>query len=215
MNKMSVPKRKRQESRFEVFHHLTVLRKEITSLLLRDFGFSFTKSESRLRKRFGDRPFEELDEKEKERYERTKERWEKFEEWFIIDERKAITDSLRNINKEVYLANSIYPTCQEELTQRRLHQELAIGYCYQLVQELQYAMETLPVNIEKYTHFGELIEKEIALIKGWRKSDNKFKKTWATANSATNFANVNGNGNSNANNASNVNGVRPDFEPTI
>ena len=70
-------------------------------------------------------------------------------------------------------------------------------------------METLPVNADKYLRFGELIEKEIALLKGWRKSDNKFKR--AISDTAANFANVNNNGNANNNNASNSNGVRPAF----
>ena len=45
---MSVLKSKRKPSQFEVFHHLTKLRQEITDLLLRDFGYSFEKAEKRL-----------------------------------------------------------------------------------------------------------------------------------------------------------------------
>ena len=51
-------------------------------------------------------------------------------------------------------------------------------------------------------------------IKGWRKADNKF-KIGATSTSAANFANVNNNGNANYNNASNSNGVRPDFNSAV
>ena len=101
----------------------------------------------------------------------------------------------------------------EELVQRRLHQEEAIGHCYRLVQELQYAIETLPVNVNIFLQFGEAIQTEINLIKGWRKADNKFKR--AISDSAANFANVNNNGNANYNNASNANGVRPDFNPAV
>lgn len=36
---MSVLKNKRKASQFEVFHHLYKMRREITDLLLRDFGF--------------------------------------------------------------------------------------------------------------------------------------------------------------------------------
>jgi len=115
------------------------------------------------------------------------------------------------ITKEVYIANSIYPTVMEELVQRRLHQEEAIGHCYRLVQELQYAIETLPVNVNIFLQFGEAIQTEINLIKGWRKADNKFKR--AISNTAANFANVNSNGNANYHNASNASGVRPDFNP--
>ena len=208
---MSVLKSKRKQSQFEVFHHLNKLRKDITDLLLRDFGYSFEKAEARLLKQFGGRTLEQLSETERERYEKTKLRLEAFDDWFIYDQRQVIVNCLRDITKEVYIANSIYPTVMEELVQRRLHQEEAIGHCYRLVQELQYAIETLPVNVNIFLQFGEAIQTEINLIKGWRKADNKFKR--AISNTAANFANVNWNGNANYNNASNANGVRPDFNP--
>lgn len=173
---MSVRVRDRKPSQFEVFHHLTKMRKEITDLLLRDFGYSFEKAESRLIKRFGGRPYEELTEVEQKNYDRLKARWEAFDEWFIQDERKAVIDAIRSIVREVYIANSIYPTCVDELIERRIHQDEAVGHCYDLTQELQYAIETLPVDVNIYLHFGELIQTEINLIKGWRKSDNKFRK---------------------------------------
>lgn len=210
---MSVIKRKRKPSQFEVFHHLYKLRRDITDLLLRDFGYSFEKSEKKLNKRFRNRPYEELTDSEKKQYDRLKARWKAFDEWFIQDERKVIVDCLREITKHVYIANSIYPTVPEELIQRRIHQDEAIGQCYRLTQELQYSIETLPVDVNVYTRFGESIQTEINLIKGWRKSDNKFKGVIST--SAANFANVNNNGNANTNNASNSNGVRPEFDSTI
>ena len=211
---MSVLKNKRKPSQFEVFHQLNKLRKDITDLLLRDFGFDIVKAEKRLSKRFGGKSFDELGEKQQAYYLRLKKRWEAFDEWFIEDERKVITNCLRAITREVYMANSIYPTVREELVDRRLHQDRAIGLCYTLVQELQYAIETLPVDVDQYLRFGEAIQTEINLIKGWRKSDNKFKGA-ISEQSAANFANVNNNGNANYNNASNDNGVRPDFDTTV
>ena len=210
---MFVVKRKRKPSQFEVFHHLYKLRRDITDLLLRDFGYSFEKSEKKLNKRFRNRSYEELSDSEKQQYDRLKARWKAFDEWFIQDERKVIIDCLREITKHVYIANSIYPTVPEELIQRRLHQDEALGQCYRLTQELQYSIETLPVDVNIYTRFGEAIQTEINLIKGWRKSDNKFKGVIST--SSANFANVNNNGNANTNNASNSNGVRPEFDSTI
>ena len=209
---MSVLKSKRKASQFEVFHHLYKMRKEITELLLRDFGYSFEKAAKRLDRKFG-RPYEQLSEAERERYDRTKVRWEAFDDWFIYDQRQTIVDCLRDITREVYIANSIYPTCMEELVERRLHQDKAVGLCYDLTQELQYAIETLPVDVNIYLRFGEMIQTEINLIKGWRKADNKFKGAIST--SAANFANVNNNGNANYNKASNPNGVRPDFNPGV
>lgn len=144
-------------------------------MLLRDFGYSFEKSEKRLTKQFGGRDYKDLTDEERVRYDRLKKRYEAFDEWFIQDERKAVTDCLRSIGEHVYVANSIYPTCLTELEERRVHQDLAIGYCYTLVQELQYAIETLPVDVNTFLRFGADIQKEVDLIKGWRKSDNKFK----------------------------------------
>lgn len=210
---MSVLKNKRKASQFEVFHHLYKMRREITDLLLRDFGYSFEKADKRLARMFGGRNYPELTEADQERYDRLKTKYDAFDEWFIYDERQVIVDCLREITKEVFIANSIYPTCMEELIQRRLHQDEAIGHCYRLTQELQYAIETLPVDVNTYLRFGEMIQTEINLIKGWRKADNKFKG--AISNSAANFCNVNNNGNANNNNASNANGVRPDFNPAV
>lgn len=45
---MSVLKSKRKASQFEVFHQLTKLRKDITDLLLRDFGYSYEKCDKKL-----------------------------------------------------------------------------------------------------------------------------------------------------------------------
>ena len=210
---MSVLKRKRKASQFEVFHHLNRLRRDITDLLLRDFGYSFEKAEKRVMHGFGGRKNEEMTDAEAAVYSRLKARWDAFDAWFIKDERQVIVDCLREITKEVYIANSIYPTCREELIQRRIHQDEAIGQCYRLTQELQYAIETLPVDVNAYTRFGAAIQTEIDLIKGWRKADNKFHR--AISDSASRFANVNNNGNANNNNASNANGVRPDFDSAV
>lgn len=173
---MSVLKSKRKPSQFEVFHHLTKLRKNLTDLLLRDFGYSEVKAEDKLERQFSGKKYEELSDTDKALYDRVKKRNEAFEEWFIIDQRKAIVDCLRSITEHVYTANSIYPTMREELAERRLHQDRAIGQCYRLVQELQYAIETLPVDINVFMRFSADIQHEIDLIKGWRKSDNKFKQ---------------------------------------
>ena len=210
---MSVLKSKRKASQFEVFHHFYKMRKEVTDLLLIDFGYDYNRAENKVAKMFGGRSYTELTPEEKSRYDRLMEKNRAFDEWFIEDERKVIVDCLRSIGENVFLANSIYPTYMEELIERRLCQDKAIGLCYRLTQELQYAIETLPVDVNKYLRFAEMIQTEINLLKGWRKSDDKFKR--AISDSASNFANVNNNGNANYNNASNSNGVRPDFDSVI
>lgn len=48
---MSVLVKKRKKSKFKVFDHWYNLRKELTDLLLRDFGYSFEKAEARLKQK--------------------------------------------------------------------------------------------------------------------------------------------------------------------
>ena len=84
---MSVLKSKRKVSQFEVFHHLYKTRKEITDLLLRDFGYDFERAEKRLEKVFGGKPYDALTDEEKNRYDSLKKKNEAFDEWFIADER--------------------------------------------------------------------------------------------------------------------------------
>lgn len=209
---MTVLKRKRKASQFEVFHHLYEMRRDLTNLLLVDFGLSPAKEQRVLQKVLNKCDFDQLSDKDKERVIRTQQRIEGFHDWFISSERSAIVDYLREITRDVFEANSIYPTCMAEYEQRRLMQDQALGKCYGLAQELQYVIEALPVSANKYTRFAESIQTEINLIKGWRQSDNRLKRALST--SASSFANANGNGNANHNGASNVNGIRPDFDTT-
>ncbi len=173
---MSVVKRNRKESQFEVFHFFYKMRREITDLLLRDFGYSEEKLEKKIQKQFGGREYEELSDNEKLCYDNLKKREQAFAEWFIEDERKAVVDNLRGIGAYIHSANSIIPQYWDELVERRIQQDKALGCCEALKQELHYAIETLPVDINKYTRFSDMIEHEIKLIKAWRKSDNRFKK---------------------------------------
>lgn len=57
---MSVLKSKRKQSQFEVFHHLYKMRREVTDLLLRDFGYDLERAEKKVSRTFSDRPYEEL-----------------------------------------------------------------------------------------------------------------------------------------------------------
>ena len=59
---MSVPKSKRKESQFEVIKHFYRLRKDITDLLLRDFGYSEKKAKQKLEKRLGGKAYEKFKE---------------------------------------------------------------------------------------------------------------------------------------------------------
>lgn len=78
---MSVLKSKRKPSQFEVFHHLNKMRKEITDLLLRDFGYDHDKAADKANNTFGQRQYDDLSDSEKERYDKIVKRNSSFDEW--------------------------------------------------------------------------------------------------------------------------------------
>ena len=172
---MSVPKGKRRQSRFEAQHHYYKLRDEVTLLMLRDFGFSSEKYQETIEwYRRCHESAEDVDEVVA-RYEK---KAESFNKWFIDRECDAVLEMLRNIETEFTQGNSIYPSDTPakllEFLVRRHHMNNAIAGCYALKQEINYVIRTLPVDKNKYERFGESIDKQIALYKGVRQSDNRF-----------------------------------------
>ncbi len=172
---MSVPEGRRKESRFEAQHNFYKVRAEVTELILNDFGYS-----------------EEKYRKQIERYKAAHlkdpnvddivKRWEKknesFKKWFVDEEARAIIDIMREIEKNFTIGNSIFPSETPakliEFIVRRWHMNKAIGLCYSLKQELNYVIRTLPVDINKFERFSEMIDRQIALYKGVRQADNRL-----------------------------------------
>ncbi len=64
-----------------------------------------------------------------------------------------------------------------EFCERRKHVDEAIAQCYVLKQELNYIIRTLPVDVNKYEHFAVELDRQIALYKGVRQSDNRLLKS--------------------------------------
>lgn len=170
---MSVLKGKRKASYFEVEHNALEMRRIVTELCIRKFGYKM--------REIGKEPrnFEQWSQGSKTRWyeERMKQIQfaELFDTWFITDERQAVVHILREIISLISRANALYPSNMAEYEQRRLWQDEAIGLCHSLKQELQYVAETIPTDVNWLTATTEPIDREIALLKGWRKSDNHFK----------------------------------------
>lgn len=135
---MSVLKANRKPSPFEVEHYAYKIRTVITDLALRKFGL----------KEYIEKPkpeaYSKWNQQQKDGYDKSvaknRERYEAFIEWFIPDEQKVILNLCRNMIHEIFLANEIYPQHLCECDERRIHQDLALGYCENLIQELQYVI---------------------------------------------------------------------------
>lgn len=172
---MSVPFGKRKESQFETLHHYFQLRDDVNELLMNQFGYSeerYRKSIEKFREASKNNPNVEDVVRKKE------EKCQFYKNWFIEDEIYAISKYLRDIGTELIVANSIYPSSSPakviEYLERRHHITKSITYCYALKQEINYVIRSLPVDINKFERFDESINKQIALLKGMRKSANKF-----------------------------------------
>lgn len=98
-----------------------------------------------------------------------------YPEWLIEKLRDSIWDYLRNLVQNITDAYTIFATNDSEREERRLHQDRAIANCENLLKEMELAIEVLPIDAEKYMPYVGMITKEISLLKGWRKADNKKK----------------------------------------
>ena len=131
--------------------------------------------------------------------------------------KKRVSQHASLVTSNVRAANTIYPTTLHEYEIRRDYQNAAIVHCELLIDDLQRVAERFNVDLNLYSPHIKAIDREIGLIKRWRQRDMAIKSRLEKGEhlkncvvSSANFANVNNNGNTNYNNASNSNGVRPD-----
>jgi len=150
---MSVLKSKRSLSKMEFYHNARKLRKELTLLTLREFGIH--SRGRKLKEGAGSEP-------------------EGFHDELIAEFSRNIRLLLRNLMYNLTAGNTIYPVNEAELVERRLYQDRAIVACEQLIQEVMYGLDMLPVKASVFMPYVSMIEFEVKLLKGWRKSNNKF-----------------------------------------
>ena len=172
----NTPRSQRSPTKFKAEHNFFQLRDQVTELILLDFGFSEEKYQKQIEKYRRSHQSSDKVDAVVERYEK---KCNSFSRQFIDFESQIILDLLRQISVEFFTANSIYPSPKSpakimEYCQRRKHLNEAIALCYALKQEIQYVIRTLPVDINKYKLYDNLINKQIALFKGVRKADNRF-----------------------------------------
>lgn len=172
-----VPKGRRNLSRFEANHHFYALRKEVTELILNDFGYSHKKAQKKI-----DR-YREIHANEANADEivgNLQKKMDSFEKWYIDEEAREILKLLRDIEREFTVGNAIYPADGPsklmEFLVRRQHINNAIGLCFALKQEINYVIRTLPVDLNRYERFAVLIDDQIKLYKGVRQADNRLIK---------------------------------------
>lgn len=171
---MSVLARKRNLSELEFYKNAIVLRRDMTFLLLRDLGVKSTIRNMRVntKRMAADDAAIFMDLLDKYQLKIAGD----YPEWLINKLRSNIWDILTNLMLNITKAYTIWATCKTEAEERRISQDRAIACCENLLKELELATEVLPVDAEKYMRYVGMVDREIALLKGWRKSDNKHNK---------------------------------------
>lgn len=172
---MSVLKSKRKTSRLEFLRNAYVIQRSLALLLLRDFG---TKPKIRATRFFA--AINKMSEEDKDIFLDLTDKYgvtsivDEYPEWLISDMRNRVLQEARFLVRNIIQANSIYPAYVSEYMDRRRYQTMAIGNCEQLLQEMQFVISILNVDVNKYLPYVDMIEREIALLRAWRKSDNRL-----------------------------------------
>ena len=83
-------------------------------------------------------------------------------------------ERINRLMDNITAANTIYPQNLREAEARRDYQTAAIITVEQILQLLQFMLDTLSVNPDKFQPVTEMLVKESALLRGWRKADYKF-----------------------------------------
>ena len=163
MVKIAILARKRNIAKMEFYNNALRLRLMITEFLLRDFGVKDRRRDLEFAKSVYDMKEQDvlLIESAMTAYKLKDSFIDKFPAWFIDKERNYFLDIMRSILKNICSANTIHITNMQE----------------DLLQEMQYVIYVFHPDVEKYMRYVELIETEIALLKGWRKSDNRIMRS--------------------------------------
>ena len=177
---MTVPKGKRSLSQLEFYANAVKLRTDVNTWLLRDFGIK-----PKVRSLDAVSKARAMSEEDKaaliellDKYSLGDQITEDFPAWWINERRKVIDGHLANLMHCIVAANSIFPVYECEYFERRKLQTKAIAYVFALIDEMQFVISVLwrttGVDVEKYMPFVGACDKELALLRGWRQSDNKI-----------------------------------------
>lgn len=166
---MSVLLINRGLSELEFYHNAVKLYDDMTGLLLRNFGVKPNKkpviSDTEKEKVLADYPFMNRVFRRMEKLENAGVLTE-YSDWLIEHYRNALLKQLDELLDNITDANTIYPINAHELEVRRDYQTKAIGNCEKLIQIMQRLMGALPVDVNKLLPYVDMIDKEVALLKG-------------------------------------------------
>lgn len=173
---MSVLARERNLSKLEFYMNARKLYKKMLFLMVRDFGLKPRARQPTFYTRGWNAEDKELFEQIADKYGLTH-IVDDYPFWAIETFRNKIIRLLDEMMENITNAYTIWATTKMEADFRRVSQDKAIAACESLKQTFELIVDVLPVNADKLLPYIDSINREIALLKGWRKADNKRNKT--------------------------------------
>ena len=171
----SVPLSERNLSQMEFWKNANALEKELAFIVMKDFGIKPRMKDAN----FFSKTYN-MQEEDAAKFNALCEQYkitrvtEDYPTWIMDYHRRRILELLTSMKENIRCANEVYPYYREEYITRREYQNEAIRCCGKLYDAFTTVKNTLSIDPDKYMDVVEKIERERALLKGWRKSDNRI-----------------------------------------
>lgn len=104
-------------------------------------------------------------------------RLRRLDETYLAQKRREVERDVKKLLHNITAGNSYKrPKCIEEANRRLMCQDAAIEACNELYTDLQDIMDTLPIDKNWMVQIEPLIDRELALLHGWRNGDAAMRK---------------------------------------
>lgn len=91
--------------------------------------------------------------------------------WIIQSNKNTLKSYIDNLVSYIYSANSIYPSCKEEVIERKLLWDKALGYCQVIETAYKLMKRELDIHLGLAEEILRLLEHEKKLLRGTKSSD--------------------------------------------
>lgn len=91
--------------------------------------------------------------------------------WLINNNKNLLKACADHLVNYIYGANSIYPACKDEVIERRLMWDKALGYCQIIETQYKLMKRELDIHLGLAEEILRLLEHEKNLLRGVKRSD--------------------------------------------
>ena len=94
-------------------------------------------------------------------------------QWLIASNKNVIKSYADRLISCIYSANSIYPSCREEVIERKLMWDRALGCCQTIETQYKLMKRELDIHLGLADELLRLLEHEKNLLRGIKRSDTE------------------------------------------